>query len=159
MKKNNTNVSLCWQKQEEPVKCLEMKYSQWPGQPGCSAALLTPGSFQSLELNQTPELCLAAFISPGTLGLTQKIPGIPAGFVCSIKRCPDKCCACSQTHPPFHQWSSFFLLITEYWRFPTLPYLLLDWRIILEGVKMTPLSAVWISLISWRVVCDGTSWD
>lgn len=95
------------------MKCLEVNYSQRPGQPGCSAAVLIPGSSHPLELNQAPELCLAAFVSPGTLGLTPKIPGIPPGFVCSIKRWPDKCCACSLTHP-LHQWSSFFLLITEY---------------------------------------------
>lgn len=107
-----------------------------------------------------PQNCAWLLLSAlGPWGWHKRSQGSHLGFVCSIKRCPDKCCACSQTHPPFHQWSSFFLLITEYWRFPTLPYLLLDWRIILEGVKMTPLSAVWISLIFWGVVCDGTSWD
>lgn len=56
-----------------------------------------------------------------------------------------------------------FCLSLNILRFSTLPYFyLLDWRIILEGVKMTPLSAVCISLISsaaWRFVGDGTSWD
>lgn len=55
-----------------------------------------------------------------------------------------------------------FCLSLNLLRLPTLPWFLLDWRIVLEGVKVTPQSAVWISVISsaaCRFVGDGTSWD